>query len=84
MYIKNISIVFYLIIGLIGAIIPIILTSYGYSIIYNKFNGQLFSPILKLVKPLPFVLYVSLVLILVGAIVGMIGSYKASRKYLKI
>lgn len=73
-----------LIIGIIGSIIPIILTSYGYSIMYKKFNGQLFSPILKLVKPLPFVLYVSLVLILVGAIVGMIGSYKASRKYLKI
>ena len=73
-----------LIIGIIGSIIPVILTSYGYSIIYKKFNGQLFSPILKLVQPIPFVFYVSLALILVGAIVGMIGSYKASRKYLKI
>lgn len=73
-----------LIIGIIGSIIPIFVTSYGYSILYNNFNGQLFSPILKLIKPIPFVYYVSLTLLLVGALVGMIGSYRASRKYLKI
>lgn len=73
-----------LIIGIIGSIIPIFVTSYGYSLLYNNFNGQLFSPILKLIKPIPFVYYVSLTLLLVGALVGMIGSYRASRKYLKI
>lgn len=73
-----------LIIGIIGSIIPILVTSYGYSSIYNNFNGQLFSPILKLIKPIPFVYYVSLTLLIVGAIVGMIGSYRASKKYLKI
>ena len=73
-----------LIIGIIGSIIPILATSYGYSAIYNNFNGQLFSPILKLIRPVPFVYYVSLALLIVGALVGMIGSYRASRKYLKI
>lgn len=73
-----------LIIGIIGSIIPILVTSYGYSTIYNNFNGQLFSPILKLIRPVPFVYYVSLALLIVGALVGMIGSYRASRKYLKI
>ena len=73
-----------LIIGIIGSIIPILVTSYGYSAIYNNFNGQLFSPILKLIRPVPFVYYVSLALFIVGALVGMIGSYRASRKYLKI
>ena len=73
-----------LIIGIIGSIIPILVTSYGYSAIYNNFNGQLFSPILKLIRPVPFVYYVSLALLIVGALVGMIGSYRASRKYLKI
>ena len=72
------------IIGIIGSIIPILVTSYGYSAIYNNFNGQLFSPILKLIRPVPFVYYVSLALLIVGALVGMIGSYRASRKYLKI
>ena len=46
-----------LIIGIIGSIIPILVTSYGYSAIYNNFNGQLFSPILKLIRPVPFVYY---------------------------
>ena len=73
-----------LIIGIIGSIIPILVTSYGYSAIYNNFNGQLFSPILKLIRPVPFVYYVSLALLIVGALVGMIGSYRATRKYLKI
>ena len=73
-----------LILGIIGSIIPILVTSYGYSAIYNNFNGQLFSPILKLIRPVPFVYYVSLALLIVGALVGMIGSYRASRKYLKI
>lgn len=73
-----------LIIGIIGSIIPILVTSYGYSAIYNNFNGQLFSPILKLIRPVPFVYYASLALLIVGALVGMIGSYRASRKYLKI
>ena len=73
-----------LLLGIIGSIIPILVTSYGYSAIYNNFNGQLFSPILKLIRPVPFVYYVSLALLIVGALVGMIGSYRASRKYLKI
>ena len=47
-----------LIIGIIGSIIPILVTSYGYSAIYNNFNGQLFSPILKLIRPVPCVYYV--------------------------
>lgn len=73
-----------LIIGIIGSIIPILLTAFGYSKIYDNLNGQLFSQILKLVNPIPFIYYVSLVLLLVGAVVGMIGSYRASKKYLKI
>lgn len=73
-----------LIIGLIGSIIPILVTSFGYMKIYDNLNGELFSPILKLVSPVPFIYYASLTLLLVGALVGMIGSYRASKKHLKI
>ena len=44
----------------------------------------MFSQFIKLIKPEPFVLYVSLTLIGIGMIVGMIGSYRAVKKYLKI
>lgn len=73
-----------LFIGIIGSIIPIILTIYGYTILYDKLDGHVVSPILELVKPSPFVYIVALILLGVGAVVGMLGSYNASRKHLKI
>ena len=72
------------IIGVLGSIIPILVTIYGYSILYEKTGGKLFSQFIRLVKPFPFVIYVSLLLVLIGATVGMIGSNRAVKKYLKI
>ena len=72
------------ILGLIGSIIPIIITIYGYNSLYKYFDGHLFTPIFKLMKPFPYVYSVCGVLILIGVCVGMIGSYRAVRKYLKI
>lgn len=74
-----------LFIGMIGSIIPIILSVYGYTSLYNFFKGKLFgSSLAKLVPPTPFMYYISLVLLAIGILVGMIGSYRAVRKYLKI
>ena len=73
-----------LIIGLLGSIIPIIVTIYGYSYLYEKTGGKMFSQFIKLVKPFPFSIYVSLILLAIGVLVGMYGSNKAVRKYLKI
>lgn len=73
-----------LLIGVLGSIIPIITTIYGYSYLYQKTGGKLFSQFIKLVKPFPFSLYVSLILLAIGVLVGMYGSNKAVRKYLKI
>lgn len=73
-----------LFLGIIGAIIPVIVTIYGYIIAYSRLDGHLFSKMISLVKPFGFVLYVSGILIIIGAIVGVIGSYKAVRKYLKV
>ena len=72
-------------IGLIGSIIPIILMCYGYKSLYDFLGGELFSSSLgKLVEPYPFILYGSGLLLLIGLLVGMFGSYRAVRKYLKI
>ena len=73
-----------LFLGIIGSIIPIIVTIYGYIIVYSRLDGHLFSNIISLVKPFSFVLYVSLALVVIGAFVGVMGSYKAVRKYLKV
>lgn len=74
-----------LFIGVIGAIIPIILSIYGYTSLYNFFEGRLFSSNLaKLVPPTPFIYYTSIILLLIGILVGMFGSYTAVKKHLKI
>ena len=72
------------ILGILGSIIPIILTIYGYNLLYDKLGGHVFSNIIVLVKPFNFVFYVALILLAVGSVVGMFGSYRAVRKYLKI
>ena len=73
-----------LILGMFGALIPIIITTYGYVALYNRFDGQLFSPFIRLIKPEPFVYHVSGILLTIGILVGMFGSWRAVRKYLKI
>ena len=73
-----------LLLGILGSIIPIIVTTYGYTALYDHFGGQLFTQFIKLIEPTPFIYFVSLVLLVIGMFVGMFGSAKAVRKYLKI
>lgn len=73
-----------LFLGILGSVIPIIITTYGYTMLYKKFNGQLFSPFIQLIKPTPFIYQISLALLAIGILVGMYGSFKAVRKHLKI
>lgn len=73
-----------LLLGMLGSIVPICLTIYGYIALYNHFNGQLFSPFIQLMKPQPFVYFVSLILLAIGVVVGMFGSLNAVRKHLKV
>lgn len=73
-----------LILGALGSIIPIIITIYGYDALYKRFGGHLFSDFIKLIAPVPFIYQTSLVLLVIGILVGMFGSWRAVRKHLKI
>lgn len=74
-----------LFIGVLGAIIPIVLSVYGYTALYNFFEGKLFgSSLAKLVSPIPFMYYTASMLLVIGILVGMFGSYSAVKKHLKI
>lgn len=73
-----------LILGLIGSIIPIIITVYGYILFYDHFDGYLFSHLIELISPMNLIWTVSIALALIGGVVGMIGSSRAVRKHLKI
>ena len=73
-----------LFLGILGSILPVVVTILGYTKIYEHFNGRLFVSFITLEKPYPFVLYISGILVVIGMIVGMFGSWRAVRKYLKI
>lgn len=73
-----------LFLGLLGSIIPIIVTTFGYVSLYKYFGGQLFSPFIRLITPEPFIYEISLLLVVIGMVVGMFGSWRAVKKHLKI
>lgn len=83
--IKNPFVIEGFLIGLLGSVFPIIVTIYGYTAFYNSLdNGQLFSSLIKVIDPYPFVYLISLILAMIGVLVGMFGSGRAVRKYLKV
>lgn len=73
-----------MILGLFGSIVPVLIVTYGYLAFYKHFDGYLYSKLIQLIKPEPFIYQVSLVVIGIGILVGMVGSARAVRKYLKI
>lgn len=73
-----------IILGMIGSVIPILVVVFGYTGLYDYFGGVLFSPVIKLVSPTPFVVNTSLIILVIGMVVGMIGSARAVRRYIKV
>ena len=73
-----------MILGLFGSIVPVILTTYGYLAFYEHFDGYLYSRLIELIVPEPFIYQTALMVVGIGILVGMIGSASAVRKYLKI
>ena len=73
-----------IILGMIGSIIPILVVVFGYTGLYDYFGGVLFSPVIKLVSPMPFVVNTSLIILGIGMVVGMVGSARAVRRYIKV
>ena len=73
-----------MILGFIGSIIPVCVMIYGYYALYNYFGGRIFTDLIKLVSPEPFIYIASLIVIGIGILVGMLGSGRAVKKYLKV
>lgn len=71
-----------MIIGLLGSIIPIAATYFGYTYIMELTGGYLFS-MLTLVPTMPLILNVSLILMAIGVGVGAIGSVFSVGKMLR-
>ena len=73
-----------LFLGILGSILPIVITIFGYSYFYDVLGGKIYTDLLTLVKPSDIVYISSFVLAIIGSLVGVFGSIKAVRRYLKI
>lgn len=73
-----------MVLGIFGSIIPILIVCFGYIALYDHCNGYLYSKMISLIEPEPFIYMVSGMVLIIGIIVGMIGSSSAVRKYLKV
>ena len=77
-----------LILGALGAVIPILITIFGYDYLYQLAyrspNLSNIMGVLSLISPSEVVISTSLILLAIGSAVGMIGSVRAVKRYLKI
>ena len=73
-----------MILGLLGSIIPVIFTTYGYLAFYRHFDGYLYSELIRLIEPEPFIYTTSMMVVAIGILVGMVGSAGAVKRYLKV
>lgn len=73
-----------LLIGIMGSLLPILLTIFGYTYFYESMGGVILSNLVELTKPNLIIYKTSLALLVIGGLVGMFASAKAVRKYLKI
>lgn len=82
-YIKTPFMIEGMFIGIMGALLPILITLIGYSALYDSLNGQFLSSMLVMQKPFPFAALICLFLLVSGAIVGIIGSFHAVNRHLR-
>lgn len=60
--------------GFFGSLIPVAFTIFGYNAFYDAMNGKLITGMLSLLPVLPFAAYLSLGLVVMGILVGFLGS----------
>ena len=73
-----------LMLGIFGSLLPILITIFGYTYFYEAMGGVILSNLVELTKPGNVIFTTSLLLLIIGGLVGMFASLRAVRKYLKI
>lgn len=73
-----------LLLGVLGAIIPIGLISSGYYYVVKNFSGQTSFYFIELLPFNPFIWQLMIIIVAFGAVIGMWGSVMSIRKFLKV
>ncbi len=71
-----------IVIGLLGAVIPIVICAFGYPYLYASLNGVFFTEMFPLILPYPFLYQIIAILIAASVAVGLIGSYISVSRFL--
>jgi cell division transport system permease protein len=71
-------------IGIVGSIFPVIIVLVLYEVFYNVLGSGNVGAILKLMPILTLGLYVSISIIVLGVVIGTIGSIISVRRFLKV
>ncbi|MBO0481632.1 permease-like cell division protein FtsX [Candidatus Enterococcus courvalinii] len=71
-------------IGLIGAIIPMLILTFGYREIFQLVNPSLLRSNYSLLQPADFVWKINVLMTGIGVIIGSLGSTISMRRFLKI
>ncbi len=71
-----------MIIGFIGSLIPCLVTFFGYRYLYDMMGGQIFTNVFALQPVNPFVFQIMGILMISGVLVGLIGSFLSTTRYL--
>ena len=72
-----------ILIGVFGAIIPSLVVWFGYQYIFQACEGRLITSLFALLEPTPFTIQIIIIMFIFGGVVGMIGSFFTTNKYLK-
>lgn len=70
--------------GLLGSIIPIAVVTILYTQFYNAIAPKLQGEIFQLLKVTPFIFEIDLLILLMGVLIGIWGSFMSVRKFLRI
>lgn len=69
-------------IGILGSLVPVLLTIFGYQYVYTILGGTFMSNMFVLQTVFPMTLEISGILILIGVLVGLVGSFFSTTRYL--
>lgn len=70
-------------IGLIGAILPILIITFGYAWFFQLINPSLLRSHYSLIHPQNIVWKINLLMVGIGVIIGSLGSIISMRRFLK-
>ncbi|ARK32065.1 permease-like cell division protein FtsX [Halalkalibacter krulwichiae] len=73
-----------MLLGILGALIPIIVIVFGYSYIFTNLGARIEIMFISLLPVFPHVWQIAGLLLLIGAFIGIWGSMMSVRKFLKV